>query len=116
MKIYLAGPMGGIPEFNFPAFYAAADMLKAQGHQVFNPAAKDNERHGTDISKGNMQGDEAVATKEHGFNLREALKIDLCWICDEADAIALLPGWANSKGAIVERAAAIALGLQVIEL
>lgn len=116
MKIYIAGPMRGIPEFNFPAFYAAADMLKAQGHEVFNPAAKDNERHGTDISKGNITGDESIASAQHGFNLREALSIDLEWICKYADAIALLPGWEGSKGATAERATALALGLEVIYL
>jgi hypothetical protein len=116
MKIYLAGPMRGIPEFNFPAFYAAADKLRAEGHFVFSPAERDNERHGTDISKGNATGDESKAAKDHGFNLREALGRDLAFICAEADAIALLPGWGSSKGAIAERATALALGLKEILL
>jgi len=116
MKIYLAGPMRGLPEFNFPAFYAAAANLRAEGHEVFCPAEKDNERHGTDISKGNADGDEAKATLEHGFNLREALHLDLRYICLEADAIAMLPGWQNSKGATAEHATAVALGHTVIEL
>ena len=116
MKLYLAGAMRGIQEFNFPAFHAAAAKLRAQGHFVFNPAEKDIERHGTDISKGNVAGDETIATKDHGFNLREALLDDLTFICAEADGIALLPGWKNSKGATAEHATAVALGLQVIEL
>lgn len=116
MKVYVAGPMRGIAEFNFPAFHAAADKLRAAGHFVFSPAEKDNERHGTDISKGNVNGCEETAAKEHGFNLREALGVDLAWICAEAEAIALLPGWKNSKGAKAEHAAADALGLEIIEL
>lgn len=116
MKIYLAGPMRGIPEFNFPTFYAAASKLRKQGHFVFSPAERDNDRHGVDISKGNATGDEAQATKEHGFNLREALGIDLAWICAHAEAIAVLPGWEKSKGATAEHAAATALGLEVIQL
>lgn len=116
MKIYVAGPMRGIPEFNFPAFNAAAAKLRAEGHEVFNPAEKDNERHGTDISKGNATGDESLATQQHGFNLREALALDLEFICRQADAIALLPGWENSKGANAERATAVALGLKLIDL
>lgn len=115
MKIYLAGPMRGIKEFNFPAFHAAAAKLREVGHFVFSPAEKDNERHGTDISKGNETGDEVYASKQHGFSLREALAADLAWICAEADAVVLLPGWKNSKGATAERATAIALGLEVFE-
>ena len=56
------------------------------------------------------------AAAQHGFNLREALGVDLAWICTHADGIALLPGWRNSKGATAEHAAAVALGLEVIEL
>lgn len=116
MKIYVAGPMRGIPEFNFPAFHAAAAHLRRDGHEVFNPAERDIAHHGTDISKGNATGDEALAAVTHGFNLREALKDDLEFICLHADAIALLPGWENSKGARAELHTAIALGLQIIHL
>ena len=116
MKIYVAGPMRGIPEFNFPAFHAAAASLRAQGHEVFSPAERDIAHHGVDISKGNTTGDETVAAATHGFNLREALKDDLEFICLHADAVALLPGWHNSKGAQAEVATAHALGLTVIEL
>lgn len=115
-KAYLAGPMRSIPLFNFPAFNAAAAKLRSEGWIVFNPAEKDNERHGTDISAGNATGDEKIAAKDHGFNLREALALDLDFICREADAIFMLPGWQASKGATAERATAIALGLEVIEL
>lgn len=116
MKIYLAGPMRGIPEFNFPAFYEAAALLRAEGHVVFSPAEKDNEKHGCDISAGNIEGSEEQAKKQHGFSLRQALGMDLAWICAEADAIALLPGWENSKGVRAELATANALGLQVTYL
>lgn len=115
-RIYLAGPMRGVPLFNFPAFHAAATKLRAEGHIVFNPAERDNQHYGIDISKGNVNGCEAIAARDHGFNLREALAADLAWICASADAIALLPGWQNSKGARAERATAEALGLEVIEL
>lgn len=116
MKYYLAGPMRGIPEFNFPAFKAAATNLRIMGHEVFNPAEADEKRHGTNIGAGNLTGSEDEAAKVHGFNLREALGEDLAWICKEADGIVLLPGWRNSKGATAEHATAIALGLEVVEL
>lgn len=116
MKIYLAGSMRGHPEFNFPAFHAAAAKLRAAGHFVFSPAERDNERHGTDISKGNVNGDESLAANQHGFDLRVALGEDLAFICAHAEAIALLPGWENSKGAKAEHATADALGLEIILL
>lgn len=116
MKIYLAGPMRGIPEFNFPAFFAAEGYLKSAGHYVFNPARRDEERHGSALSKGNPTGDEVQAAVQHGFSLREALRDDTNYICMEAEAIALLPGWENSKGARAEKALAEALGHQVFFL
>ena len=116
MRLYLAGPMRGIPLFNFPAFMDAAAKLRSEGHQVFNPAERDNVKHGIDISAGNMSGDEQLAAREHGFSLREALRADLSWICSEAEGIAMLPGWENSKGAIAEKSTAEALGLVVLYL
>lgn len=115
-KVYLAGPMRGIPEFNFPAFFKAAEELHAQGYVVFNPAKNDQDQYGSDIASTNSSGDEEQATKEFGFSLREALHTDLEWLCLYADAIALLPGWRNSKGATAELATATALGLEVIYL
>lgn len=115
--VYLAGPMSGVPNFNFPAFNRAAAILRAEGHSVFNPAERDIERHGgVDISAGNHAGDPAVAEKEHGFSLREALADDTAFICREADAIAMLPGWESSKGARAEHALAFALGHTIIYL
>lgn len=116
MKIYLAGPMRGIPEFNFPAFMLAARQLRSVGHEVFNPAEEDIKRHGTDVSKGNVTGCEKQAEQDHGLTIRDALAVDLAWICATAEAIALLPGWENSKGARAEHATAVALGLRVILL
>ena len=37
-RVYVAGPMSGMPGHNFPAFNAAADSLRAQGWHVENPA------------------------------------------------------------------------------
>lgn len=115
MKVYLAGPMRGIPEFNFPAFTSAAAVLRERGYFVFSPHERDIAKHG-DISKGNLTGDNDQAVKDHGFDLREALADDLIFICREAAGIVLLPGWENSKGAQAERATAVALGLEVLSL
>lgn len=114
MEVYLAGPMRGIPEFNFPAFFAAEAALIAEGHNVFNPARRDEEQHG-DFAKDNATGDEAAAAQK-GFSLREALAADMDFIALHAEAIALLPGWTRSKGARAEKALADALGLQTIFL
>lgn len=115
MKIYLAGPMQGIPEFNFPMFNRVAAQLRAQGHEVFNPAEKDIERHGgVDISKGNVNGDIKQAQGEYKFDLRQALCEDTNYICLHAEGIVMLPGWENSKGARAEHALANALGLTIM--
>jgi hypothetical protein len=118
-KIYLAGPMQDIPEFNFPRFNAVATALRQNGHEVFNPAEKDNERHGTNIAAGNDNGSVEAAKAEHGFCLRTALAADLEYICKHADTLILLPGWEKSQGAQAEWRTALALkseGMEVIYL
>ena len=100
MRVYLAGPMSGLPDFNFPAFFAAAGRLEAEGHVVFNPAQNDLDTWGD------------LETIKAQANYRDCLRMDLNWILDNADAIAVLPGWENSKGTRVEVALAEALGLK----
>lgn len=116
-SIYLAGPMQGIPEFNFPRFNAVAKALRANGHTVFNPAERDIERHGgVDISKGNLTGSLAASKTTHGFSLRKALADDTNFICLEADSICMLPGWEKSNGAQAEHRLAVALQSEGIEI
>ncbi|WP_149528154.1 DUF4406 domain-containing protein, partial [Escherichia coli] len=38
LKIYIAGPMTGYPDYNRAAFNAKASALMAEGHIVLNPA------------------------------------------------------------------------------
>ena len=105
---YVAGPMRAYAEFNFPAFDQATEWLRAQGSEVFNPDERDNEK-GFDAA--GMTGFEDLA--EFGFDLRDALADDTDFICRRATHIYMLPGWANSKGAIAERALALALDLTI---
>ena len=103
-KVYIAGPMSGIPDFNFPAFYAAANMFKAEGWIVFNPADKEGE---TLSDKARENGDPMQAQKD-GFNFRDVYLWDVTKVI-EADAIYMLPGWENSPGARGEHAVAVAM-------
>lgn len=106
--------MRGYKDFNFPAFFEAERNLKSLGYNVFNPARKDEERHGVGQLKSET-GNEADIT-DKGFSLRKALYDDTKYICLEADAIAMLPGWEASSGARAEHALACALGHKKIYL
>lgn len=112
LHVYLAGPMRGIPYFNFPAFMKAAEILRKQGYEVFNPAERDVKKYGKKVSSS-PTGNIKTAKKTVGFSLREALNADMEYICLEADAIALLPGWKKSKGACAEHALAVALDHEI---
>ena len=106
-KIYVAGPMTGRKEFNFPAFFAAEERLRRLGWIVFNPAKHDQES-GIDVT-----GTTGNPAEIPAFSLREALAWDMSRIC-EADAIYMLHGWEHSSGARAEHALANALKLQII--
>ncbi len=115
MKVYLAGPMRGIPHFNYPAFDFAAGKLRQLGFEVFSPAENDRAIIG-DALENNSAGDEEQLFQQTGFSLRHALRDDTHYICVHADAIALLPGWEKSSGANAELGLAKALGHTVIIL
>ena len=104
-KIYIAGPMSGYPEFNFPAFFAAEEALKTGGYQVFNPANKDAER---ELDAEAFKTGDAKLVVERGFDFREAYLWDVSKVI-EADAIYMLPGWQYSPGAVGEHAVAVAM-------
>lgn len=90
--IYVAGPMTGLPDFNYPAFNAAAATLRAQGHTVLNPAENPVPACGT------WQG---------------YMRLALAQLV-QCECIVLLPGWAESKGALIERKLAQVLGMDVL--
>jgi nucleoside 2-deoxyribosyltransferase len=90
-RVYLSGPMTGLPELNFPAFNAAAARLRAEGAQVVNPAE---------------------INPDGGLSWEQCMRADIKALCD-CDAIVLLPGWEGSKGAHLELHVAHRLGLEV---
>lgn len=103
-KIYIAGPMSGIPEFNFPLFNSRAYRLRREGWTVFNPAEKESEN----LSEESLVDGDPVLAAEGGFNFRDVYTWDVSKVI-EADAIYMLPGWENSPGARGEHAVAVAM-------
>lgn len=105
--VYIAGPMSGIPNWNYDAFNAAADRLKAEGYDVRNPAQKDVEM-GYDETEAKATGDTARSIAEGVFDFREAYMWDVTQII-HGDAIYMLRGWERSPGAVGEHAVAVVM-------
>ncbi len=89
--IYITGPMSGLPDLNFPAFHAEADRLRTHGWEVVNPAEINPDKHMTWL---------------------ECMRTDIAALVF-CDAIQLLPGWQNSRGATLEHHIAERLGMQI---
>lgn len=113
MKLYIAGPMRGYPQFNFPAFFTAESQLTSLGHEVFNPARADNDKFGVDVGALSPEGDEAKLGAQTGFTVRDALNRDMEWITKHADGIYMLKGWEKSAGAFAEWAMARGIGIEI---
>lgn len=91
MRLYVCGPMTGLPDWNYPAFNAAAADLRAAGYDVTNPVDKD------------------VPTSEPWLvHMRADIKLMM-----DCDGLAILPGWQQSRGAKAEVGLAHALNLPV---
>lgn len=94
MLAYLAGPMTGRPDFNYPTFLKAAGVLRENGVDVICPA-------------------ETAGGVTH-LPLRTYMEIDVGYV-KAAEAIVMLPGWESSKGAKLEIILATQLGMPVYE-
>ena len=90
-RVYVSGPMTGLPGLNFGAFFRAAGQLRALGLEVVNPAE--------------LCPDPATPWQE-------CLRADIRALCD-CTHLALLPGWEDSKGAHLEVHIAHRLGIRV---
>lgn len=87
--VYVAGPMTGIPEHNFPAFNDMARRLQEEGLRVMNPAARG---------------------VKSGWEWEDYMRADIALLI-QCDSITMLPGWENSRGAKFEYEVATTLGL-----
>lgn len=93
MRVYISGPITGHDDYK-EKFAAADERLRAAGYKVFNPAK----------------------LGEHLNNLtyEETLKVDLV-ILNSCDAIYMLPGWRQSRGANREYGYALGAGKTILE-
>jgi hypothetical protein len=89
-RLYIAGPITGIQDDNAPAFAAAARLLRAAGYAVVSPLE---------------------VCPEKGLHWSEYMRRDIPELL-KCDAVALLPGYAKSKGALLETHIALELGMR----
>lgn len=105
MKVYLAGPMSGLPDHGIPAFREATARLLELGHHVISPVELD-ERDGFDPTTDVTPGSEQWIA----FLARDVAIV----VAPSVDAIVVLPGWEDSRGARLEVHVARELGKPVL--
>lgn len=105
--IYLAGPMSGIPRFNFPAFDDATRLLRSAGWEVRSPAELD----GPD-REWIMASPDGILPSDRPW--QEFLARDVALVSrKDTHGVVVLPGWEASRGANLEVCVARALGKPV---
>lgn len=96
MRVYVSGPMTGIPGFNRIAFEEATKQLREKGFEVVSP----------------HELDDADAGARTQMTWGDFLSRDVKLIADEGiEGIVLLPGWYRSKGARLESFVGIQKGI-----
>jgi hypothetical protein len=103
VRLYVSGPITGYPEHNKPLFDAVSDKLRGAGHEVLNP-------HDVCTVLGEHDCLGPCVTSDALLPWEDYLRADLSAMLQRADGLAMLPGWENSRGALLERHVAIALG------
>lgn len=107
-RTYVAGPMSGYPDLNFPAFHARAAEERAAGHEVINPA---------EINGGayELAACATMSTEQLADHWRDCMRKDITLLIT-CDRIVMLDGWTRSRGATLEHHIARALGMEVCEV
>ena len=100
--IYIAGPMRGLPESNYPQFENAARFLRSEGWDVCSP-----------VEIGSAFGTEAELDA-NPVRLAVAMEAERDALRTSCDAILLLPGWERSKGTRAELIIALEKNLEII--
>jgi len=113
VKLYIAGPMTGIPQFNYPAFERMATLLRREGFEVQSPAEMDDPEV-REASLASAEGDINTITS-HGYTWGDFLARDVKLLVDDGiKAVVVLPGWADSRGARLETFVAHLCGLPIV--
>ena len=105
--VYIAGPMRGIPGYNFPAFNERARILRSLGFSVANPAETSD-----DIVPERDWNWETLDVKEE--HIQAFLKVDFACVLS-SDFVMVLPNWWISKGARAEVFVAQQAGVKVVD-
>lgn len=98
-RLYVAGPMTGLPDNNRPAFNAMAARLRAIGYGVLNPAENPED---DGAGRGYYMRKDIFAIIGNGA--RKA----------KVDFVAVIPGWEKSRGARLEVEVALQLDIPVV--
>jgi hypothetical protein len=105
---YIAGPMTGKPQFNFPAFEAAARDLRYRGCDVVSPHELDEpEVKAEALASGDGKLHDG---KIAGRTWADILSKDVKVVADLCGGVVVLPDWDTSKGATLEVFVAITCG------
>jgi len=107
---YISGQMRGRKLYGFDAFKAVEDLLLARGYCVWNPHQMDLIA-GFDVHK--LPADHDWNSYPPGFDVKACH--DRCYgAVQQCDAIYMLKGWRDSKGATAEHALAQWMGKRVV--
>lgn len=115
MRVYVCGPMSGVPAFNVPAFDTTAQKLRDMGHSVVSPAELDGpETRAVLLASATGSHDDLPPGETWGFYLARDVQL----LADDGiEAVVCLPGWEQSRGARLETFVASALlGMEVYTL
>ena len=97
--IYIAGPMRGLYLYNFPEFDAWGDKLIAKGWDIISPAQMDRD---AGFDPCFLPDTHDWNNEPPGMNIDIVMGRDLAAI-EQCDAIALMPRWWGSEGAMREK-------------